>query len=431
MESGVNSVGVERMTEYVLPSDVEQVLAAIRPWTDEESYSKLTEELKGKQQWLVVEKNADPKLAVHRMLLATTRPEIEEKGPKASLPWLDALIEQTDLAKGTEEPQWLGKEYDTVTAFGEWAGELVMAVQKDGAAGMVYKGDEIWLGEGAITEIGCGPKDLLACVFNGALFYAGKQKTGGRWEAESLRALEGGDDLLNPFMFNGKLAYVKTRQGWFRKKQKLVRGWRTKRIGKKAEVTVGKGRLGYTHPNYDTDRLLASQDPGLTRSFEFKRWQLLNDITRTYQHPPIYREGAEGNEAVPTVKEMNMISGNLVQMVLTPAEGVVEGRTDMGCILVPAETELDKYVLFQHPTNQAVYDGDTLDVLNAWAEKNLSYSGHDIVSETVAKIFETREGSLYSGDHKPTYQNCLLQAKQFAKRCLTGEMRTAFEEKLG
>jgi hypothetical protein len=153
---------------------------------------------------------------------------------------LSAIIEQMQMLEGAEPPQRFGNNYDTVTAFGELQGSIVIGAQRDDHAFIEYNGRAKELGEGMIDEIWECPEGRLVTILDGQLWHAGNQLTEEGEKAHSLRRTYFGCNRQNPFALDGKFTFIKERQhpGKVTTDVWLVHGGETIPLGTKYHTCV-------------------------------------------------------------------------------------------------------------------------------------------------------------------------------------------------
>jgi hypothetical protein len=201
------------MVGYILRADVEMVLDVIREHVDSHVFRDLTYDVTDYRRWIELSRSAEwerAKTLVER--LGRFKHKVDDESNDEPYTRLSAIIEHMRMLEGAVPPHRFGNNYDTVTAFGELQGDMVIGAQKDGRAFIEYKGHAKELGEGKIDEIWECPEGNLVTIFDGQLWRAGRQLTEEGEKAHSLRGTYFGCNRPNPFNLDGKFTFIKERQ---------------------------------------------------------------------------------------------------------------------------------------------------------------------------------------------------------------------------
>jgi hypothetical protein len=378
------------MTEYISVADMEHVADVLDRWVEYYTYEEFFLQLKGKMIWLDAPMRGDDQAERLAELLDSCTHVMSPIAGKL----VNGLAEDLRILQGSEAPKEFGWKYDTVTSFGELKGQVVMGVVKDGIAGIVYQGAEKWLGEGEVNEVGEGPDNKLVCVLNNHLYYGGQQLTGEGEQVTSLRKIDNGNTLANPFLFDNRLAYLETAQDGAYLVLHGADSTEKIHIGIKADdcrFSFGKlytNHLGLTKP-------LAEDRAAKSHSFQVIADGVWRGGLRIAQHVESYQRRNAYNP-IERVRDVGVVGENLAYLLEVFPEESIEGKEKGHSII--REDWPSKHIVVQHTKCHQGYPVEALEFVANWATKHLSRAGLERVGPVLDRVkVKSTEDLRYEG----------------------------------
>jgi hypothetical protein len=367
--------------DYISIADIEHVVGSFGGWAERRTlgalYGRLTEQL----VWLDVPMKPVPE-DVDKIadVLCSGDAGIN----RVAQILFQGLGEDLRIMHGSEAPTEIGREHETITAFGELNGHPVLGVKKDGKAGMVYQGAEKILCEGEITEIGVGPDNGLVCILNNQLFHGGQPITGDGDNVTSLRAIPGGDRLVNPFVFDNKLAYVKT-EGNARiiRDACIVIGDEEHQVRDPLHTCKLEGADGRLTVGYHYKEIARDPAAGKFDHWETKNGSVDSNVGRLAQYSSIYRR-AMSIRPVNVVKGVGVLGGKPAYLLeVFPEESIKERKN--GELIIKHDWP-SKHILVQHTKCHQGYPVETLDLVRDWASEHIPKAGREYAAPGFDRI---------------------------------------------